>query len=49
MNNDYSINISLNNLIINNSNKNIIIGINYEHTLVKISGRSAENSFIRKY
>jgi hypothetical protein len=46
MNNDYSLNISLNNLIINNSNKNIIIGINFEHTLVKIGGRSAEHCSI---
>jgi hypothetical protein len=44
-NNDYKINVSLiyhNNIA--NNNKNIIIGINFEHTLVKIGGRSAENS-----
>ena len=44
-NNDYGINVLFNyyNNIPNN-NKNIVIGINFEHTLVKIGGRSAENS-----
>lgn len=45
MNNDYRINVLLNyNYNISNSNKNILIGINFEHTLVKIGGRSTENS-----
>jgi hypothetical protein len=44
-NNDYNINVLLNyDYNINNFNKNIKIGINFEHTLVKIGGRSAENS-----
>lgn len=44
-NNDYNINILINyDYNINNINKNIKIGINFEHTLVKIGGRSAENS-----
>lgn len=45
MNNDYRINVLLNyHYNIANNNKNIVIGINFEHTLVKIGGRSAENS-----
>jgi hypothetical protein len=44
INNDYKINVLLNNFSINNSNNNITFGINFEHTLVKIGGRSAENS-----
>ena len=44
-NNDYGINVLFNyHNNIPNNNKNIVIGINYEHTLVKIGGRSAENS-----
>ncbi len=44
-NNDYGINVLFNyHNNTPNNNKNIVIGINFEHTLVKIGGRSAENS-----